>query len=588
MSLKIAPSSGGRSTPGWRLALALLLAGACGGGEPPAPAAGEDSASRGGRLVAALRAEPRTLNPVIAVDRSSQVVVHRMTEDLARINRHTQEVEPRLASSWTVSDDGLRYTLELRRDVLFSDGEPFDADDVLFSFRVYLDEELAPPARDLLIVGGRPIEPRKIDSHTVEFVFAEPYAAGVRLFDSFSILPQHLLEEAYLEGRLLETWGLGTPPSEIAGLGPFRMREYRSGERLVLERNPHYWQTAADGERLPYLDELVLLFVASEDAQVIRFQAGETDVIERINPSNFLELERSGGDAAPYVMHDLGPALNYVFLVFNQNRLDEPDPELERRLGWFRRLAFRQAVSAAVDRSAVVRLAYRNRATPLWSNVSPGYRYWFNPEVPRPERSLERARGLLGEAGFRWQPDGRLLDPEGRPVEFSIISTAGNSQRMQATTLVQEDLRQLGMQVNVVPLEQRALVDRVLGRRDYDASVMEFGGGGDADPNPQLNSLLSTGGLHLWRLGEPQPATEWEAEIDELMRRQISTMDREARRGMFNRVQVLMAEQAPFVFLASPHVLTGAKRSLGGFRPAVLAPHTLWNAEELYWREEGG
>ncbi len=568
--------------PAWVLATVLLAA--CSERPAAGPAVELDATPRpGGRLVTALRGEPQTLNPITAVDAPSQLVVHRLMADLLHINRSTQQVEPALARSWEISEDGLTYRLDLRRDVKFSDGAPFDADDVLFSFRVYLDEKVGYPGRDLLLVGGEPIEPRKIDSHTVEFRFAETVAVGLRIFDGLAILPRHLLAEAYEQGRLAETWGPATAPAEISGLGAFRLREYRSGERLVLERNPHYWKLDERGGRLPYLDELVMLFVASEDAQVIRFKAGETDLIENISPSNFNELER-GGERAPYEVRDLGAGLNYVFLVFNQNPAAGDGPAgLERRLGWFRQQPFRQAVSAAVDRQAIARLAYRNRATPLWSNVSPGYEYWFNDRVPRPERSLERSRRLLAEAGFAWRDEG-LVDPAGEPVEFSIITSVSNSQRVQAATLIQEDLRQLGIEVSVVTLEHRAVVQRLLVSKDYDVCLMELGGG-DPDPNPQIATLLSSGSLHFWRLGEPEPATAWEAEIDDLMRRQITVMDRAERKRLFDRVQVIMAENAPLVFLVSPHVLAGAKRTLGNFRPAVMAPYTLWNADELFWQE---
>ena len=560
---------------------APLLA-ACSERQETLPMAAPDAPpSLGGRLVVALRGEPQTLNPVLAVDGPSRMLAHRLMADLLHINRATQEVEPALASSWTVSDDGLVYRLQLRRDVKFSDGQPFDADDVIFSFGVYLDEASGYAGRDLLLVGSQPIEARKLDSHTVEFHLAEAAAAGSRLFDGLAILPEHRLAQAYQQGRLAEAWGPATAPEEIVGLGAFRLREYRSGERLVLERNPHYWKTDERGERLPYLDELVLLFVASEDAQVIRFMAGETDVIERINPNNFAQMHRQG---EPYEARDLGASLNYVFMVFNQNDdIEDPPAGLERRQRWFRDKAFRQAVSAAVDRQAIVRLAYRNRATPLWSHVSPGYQYWYNDQVPQPDRSLETARQLLAGAGFTWQGD-RLLDPSGEAVEFSIITGSSNTMRLEAATLVQEDLRQLGMEVTVVPLEHRAVVQRLLGSKDYDACLMELGGG-DADPNPQINTLLSSGGLHVWRIGQAEPATAWEAEIDDLMQRQLTVMDRAERKRLFDRVQVIMAENAPLVFLASPHVLVGAKRALGNFRPAVMPHNTLWNVDELFWRE---
>src|SRR5687768_10918969 len=235
---------------GATIALALLA----GAAPPPglafrqAPAAVESQVSRaevgrpGGQLVIIQRTEPRTLNPVLAIDSPSRDVISRTMADLIHINRDTQEPEPALARSWTVSPDGRRFRLLLRRGLRFSDGEAFDADDVVFSFQVYLDEKLASPQRDLLIVGGQPIAVRKVDQYTIEVDLAEPYAAAERLFDSVAILPRHLLEKPYAEGRLAQAWGLGTLPDAFAGLGPFRFREHVPGQRVVLERNPFYWK----------------------------------------------------------------------------------------------------------------------------------------------------------------------------------------------------------------------------------------------------------------------------------------------------------------------------------------------------------
>jgi peptide/nickel transport system substrate-binding protein len=150
--------------------------------------------------------------------------------------------------------------------------------------------------------------------------------------------------------------------------------------------------------------------------------------------------------------------------------------------------------------------------------------------------------------------------------------------------MLQEDLKQLGMRVNVVTLELRAFLDRVLTTGDYDAGVLSLGGG-DADPNAELTVWLSTGSMHLWHPGQSQPATPWEAEIDSLMRQQLTVLDFSERKRLFDRVQQLVFEHVPIIPLVSPNVLVGARKGLGNFRPTVLDPHTLWNVEQLFWRE---
>jgi len=229
---------------------------------------------RGGRLVISLRSEPRTFNPVMANDQNSFGVNARINADLIHINRATQKTEPALARSWTVSKDGTQFTLKLRRGLHFSDGQPFDADDVIFSFQLYQDEQLHSPQRDLLIINDKPITVQKIDAYTVRFTFPAPYSAAERVFDGLGILPRHLLEKDYKEGKIAQVWTLNTPPQNIAGLGAFRLKQVVPGDRVVLERNPYYWKVDSKGQQLPYLDELTFLVVPTQDAQVIRFQAG--------------------------------------------------------------------------------------------------------------------------------------------------------------------------------------------------------------------------------------------------------------------------------------------------------------------------
>jgi peptide/nickel transport system substrate-binding protein len=542
-----------------------------------------EAGQRGGQLVVAQRTEPRTLNPVTALDAPSRDVIRRTTADLIHINRDTQQIEPALAKSWTVSADGRRFTLQLRRGVRFSDGDDFDADDVVFSFQVYLDEKVASPQRDNLMVGGKPIVVTKLDQFAVQVDVAEPYSSAERLFDSVAMLPRHLLAQAYKDGKIAEVWGLRTAPAAMAGLGPFRFAEHVPGERLVLERNPNYWKQDRAGTRLPYLDRVLFVFVPSEDAQVVRFQAGEADVATRLSAANF-ELLLKDQPRRNYELKDLGAGLTYEFLFFNQNDAAPAlPPEAAARRRWFRQLAFRQAVSAAIDRDAIVRLTYRGRATPLAGHVPPGNKVWINQSLPRPARSVDRARQLLRDGGFSWLPDGTLVDDAKRPVEFTILTNSGNAERAQMATIIQDDLKQLGMRASVVTLDLRAMLDRVLTTHDYDACVLGLGGG-DGDPNSEMNVWLSSGATHVWRPRQPAPATPWEKEIDTLMQEQIRTRDPGQRKRLYDRVQRVVAENLPIVSLVSPNVLVGATTGLANFRPTVVDHPALWNADELFWR----
>ncbi|MGA8153837.1 MAG: ABC transporter substrate-binding protein [Terriglobales bacterium] len=576
-----------------RLALLVCLCVATSVASPSAPqpaSQGEELARvegltgrYGGRLVVGQRSEPKTLNPVTATDAVSREVIGRLHADLIEINRASQKTEPALAKSWKMSPDGRTFTLTLRQGVRFSDGQPFDADDVIFSFTVYLDEAVGSPQRDLLMIDGKPPVITKLDQYTVRFSLPRPYAAAERLFDGFAILPRHILEKTYREGKFVQAWPLNAPPTEVVGLGPFRVKQYSPGQRLLLERNPYYWKVDSENHRLPYLDELVFLFVGSEDAQLMRFEAGETDLISRLSAENYALLSKEQSRTG-LQLADLGPSLEYNFLFFNLNDLS--GKKLDNITGkqvWFQDLKFRQAVSAAVDRDSIVKLVYGTRGTPLWGNVGPGNKMWVNQSIPHPQRSLENARQLLKSAGFRWNASGQLFDAKGQPVEFSIVTSSSNAQRMKIATLLQDDLSHLGMQVHVVPLDFRAMLNRVFQSFDYEAAVMGLGGG-DADPNPEMNVWLSSGSTHLWRMNETQPATAWEREIDQLMNRQMVTLAYPQRKKLYDRVQQIISEQLPFIFLATPDILAAAQAEVGNFQPALLDHYTLWNADELYLR----
>lgn len=542
----------------------------------------------GGILAYAQRAEPKSFNPVLSgADNATREVLHRLHADLIHINRATQQTEPALAKSWTVSADGLHYILELRRGIRFSDGHPFDADDVVFSFGVYLDEKAQSPQRDLLMLEGKPIAVRRLDAYKVAFDLPLAYAAAERLFDGFAILPKHLLEKPYREGKLSEVWGLRTPPSEMAGLGPFMVKDCVPGQRLTLARNKYYWKTDKSGSRLPYLDELDFNFAGSEDAQVMRFESGESDMLTRISARNF-EILQNEAARRGFVVKDVGPGMEYTFLVFNLNEIPpSAQPDVAARQPFLRKLALRKAVSLAIDREAIVKLVYLGHADILGGPEPAGNRNWVNAKLPRPVRSVAAARQLLAAEQFTWTPSGALRDPDGRPVEFSVLTSSSNAERQQMAALIQDDLKAIGVTLHVVKLDMRSMLDRLQRTHEYDACLLTLQNA-DADPNPSMMVWLSSASNHLWNPEQKTPATPWEAEIDTLMRRQMATRQYADRKRLYDRVQELVMQNLPLIPLVSPHVLVAAKSGLLNFRPAVLDHSTLWNVEELSWQRPGG
>jgi peptide/nickel transport system substrate-binding protein len=554
----------------------LLVLGGCGRG----------GTGSGGRLVYLQRGEPRTFNPMFVLDDASHEVVWRMHADLIHINRETQQVEPALAESWTALPGGNGFRLKLRHDVRFSDGQPFDADDVVFTFQAHLDERVNSPQRGLLLVQGRPLQVRKVDPYTVDIDLGGPYGPAERIFDSIAILPRHLLEGAYKSGQLPGRWGLQTPPQAMAGLGPFRLKSYQPGEGLLLERNPYYWKKDSKGTPLPYLNEILFRQILDEESQVLRFLGGEGDLLNRLSAKSFAVLEKDAG-ARGLVLRDLGAGPEYNFLFFNLNAAGSVPAAVAAKQAWFRDARFRKAISLAVDREAMVKLVYGGRATALATHVTPGIRLWKNEAIPAPVRSVAEARKVLEAAGFRMGADRMLRDSRGQAVEFSILVSSSNQQRAQMAAMLQQDLKEIGIQAKVAPLEPRTLLDRVLRSKNYDVCLFGLAFG-DADPGSEMNVWPSSGPTHLWAPSQAKPSTGWEAEIDHLMRQQMATQGYAARKKLYDRVQEIEAEETPIVSLLSPNILVAARQRVGSFRPAVLDHYTLWNADELFLRPGPG
>jgi peptide/nickel transport system substrate-binding protein len=199
---------------------------------------------------------------------------------------------------------------------------------------------------------------------------------------------------------------------------------------------------------------------------------------------------------------------------------------------------------------------------------------------------VAQAKQLLRDAGFSWNSNGSLNDGRGRPVEFSIMHNAGRAQQVQMATLIQQDLKDVGIKVNLVPLDFASLVDRVFNNFRYEAAIMTLADG-DADPNSEMSVWRSNGATHIWKLQSAGLPDKWQQDIDRLMEEQMTTRERSRRKQIFDKVQELVWKHKPVIFLVSPDILAGASDRVGNFQPTVLSSYTLWNADRLFLRKQG-
>ena len=552
-------------------AILLVLAGCR---RAPAPASTAQP-QRGGELVASLRSEPGNYNRYFDASAAADLFAMLTQARLVRVNRATDEIEPALAERWESAPDGRTHTLHLRQGVTFSDGVPFTAADVLFSFKVAYD---APGSRigDTVTAAGQRLDVTSPDPNTVVVRSPVAFAPGIRILDNLPILPRHKLEAAMKNGTIQKAWISSTPLSEIAGLGPFVLSEHVAGQRLVFTRNPHYWRRAANGETLPYLDRLRVEIIPDQNAEALRLESGATDLMSNadIRPDDYARFKRLA-DQGRLKLLDAGVGLDPSVLWFNLKPVAGAHAK-----PWLHRAEFRQGVSYAVDREAIANTVYLGAAVPVSSPVTPSFGPWYSTSVPTYNHDPARARRLLAAAGLTDKDgDGQLEDAAGAPVRFSVLVQKDVTIRERTVSLLQEQLRRVGIALDVVGLDLGSIVKRWM-TGDYDSIFHGFQVSA-TDPALTLDFWLSSGSTHFWNPGQPKPATAWEARIDELMRRQSTTTDMAERQRLFVDVQRVFAEHVPALYFVAPKVTIALGPRVLNATPSPQVPQLLWSADTL-------
>lgn len=530
------------------------------------------AAATGGALSASFRSEPASYNRYVEATAATDLLSLLTQARLVRIDRVTDELQPALAESWTQSADGLTHTLKLRNGVQFSDGTPFTSADVLFTARVLYDEKVASPLGSGLRVAGQPLAFAAPDPSTVVVRLPAPFAPGLRMLDNLPILPRHKLEPALNAGSFREQWKAGTPPSELVGLGPFVLAEHVPGERLVFTRNPRYWRRDTNNVQLPYLEKLTIAIVPDQNTEALRMESGDIDLMSNgdIRPDDYAAFKRASEQGRLRLI-DVGVGLDPNLLWFN----------LRKGAAVFHEKAFRQAISYAIDRQAIVNTVYLGAAVPIHGPVTPGNKTWYSAAAPTYDHNPSRARELFASIGLTGRdPDGLLVDTKGQPVRFSLITQKGHTIRERTATMIQEHLRQVGIAVDIVGLDPGGIMQRWQSG-DYDSIYF---GVQASSTDPAIGAAdfwLSGGPFHFWNPNQQTPATEWEARIDELMRRQAAAPTLSERQQLFAEVQKIFGEQLPAIYLVAPRVTLAVSGRVANPQPALQIPQLLWSAETL-------
>jgi peptide/nickel transport system substrate-binding protein len=241
-------------------------------------------------------------------------------------------------------------------------------------------------------------------------------------------------------------------------------------------------------------------------------------------------------------------------------------------------------VSIALDRQTIASITLQGLATPLNGFVSPGNRNWIATNLPRIARDLERSRALLRESGFttRGQQDRpELYDAKGNRVELTLIVPSASQALKDTAVVIQGDLAQLGIKMQVAPIDFGDLQRRISESYDYDACLLVWSLS-EPDPSSYVNFLSSGSPTRLWRPKQPKPATAWEARIDDLLATQARDTNPDRRRAAFNEIQQILAEQLPIIPIVARHVSAAANQRVGNYSPSPIFPFSLWNAEELF------
>ena len=590
------------------LAVVCVLLAGCGGGRArdaawvdklPLPqdtmtVAMQEVGKHGGRFVVGATTSPKTFNPIMANEKSSNDITQMLFVALTDINYETQEDVPMLARSWEFSDSGRTVTFHLRRGMCFSDGHPLTSDDVKFCFDVVMDPVLHPSMQDGLSmdVNGKHLSYAYSapDSYTFVITTPAPDALVLSHASNIRIMPRHILESAFKSGDFASRYSTATPSESLVTGGPFRVKAYLENQHTVLERNPYWFGVDALGQRLPYLDELVFKVAKDQDVAAQMFHAGELDGLDNVKPEDYKQYA-ADQKAKSFTLHEVGTSFNTNFLWFNLNRVRVPEkgkklgaPQVdEYKYAWFSNRDFRRAISMAIDREAIIKGPFFGYGVKGWSILTQGNERWYDSTITAPDHDPESARALLDKLGLT---DSIREDAAGHPVAFTLIFNADNKLRAAMVPLLQDDLAKVGIKAIPSGLDFNTLVTKTRSDHQYEACLLGLGSAVPSDPGMGANFWKYTGVTHYWNMKQPEghPDTPAEMRVAEAFQRNVGTVDLTARKAAFHDMAQTLNDECFLIWLPTQLMKLPVSSRFGNVHPSPMPHRILWNADRIYMK----
>ncbi len=535
--------------------------------------------------------EVSTFNPLVYGDATMGELREMVFDALVNYDQERWEFEPALAHSWERSEDGLVWTFHLRKGVKWSDGKPFSADDVLFSYAACFHEKIANSNRDQFKVGDAPFPTvEKVDDYTVRLKCSVVNALMIVAVGNVSICPAHLWAKE-IEGdnpTYAQAMNARCDPATVVGTGPFRIARYESGQAIVYERNPWSWRVDKAGKPLPYADRAVVLFAKDQNTRTLKFLNKDFDILSDLPVPDY-DQYRARAKEGWFTLKKAGLSLNTTWVTFNQHPGKDASgtPFVEpHKLAWFRDVRFRRAMSHASDREGLVKLLLEGKGEPVYDQTSPGNKTWFAEQTRYPYDPA-KASALLDEMGLAARDEaGVRKDAAGHRVEFELMTNVENNLRTKAIDQLKQDWAKVGVSVITRPVNFNELVTQLQDGHRWDGILLGWGSGVPPDPLNGKNITLSSGRLHAWYPQQAKPDAPWEAEVDDIVTKMSSIFDEKDRVPHWHRVLQLNAENQPQLFLYAQNAYAVWKSRVKNVRCSLLRPMATWNAEEL-WLEDG-